>query len=102
VPTGAVVKSRLLAIIEAEQTERKARTERNDRLLAKARQHQRGRCDRRHFGTFPEKHAHGDRELFLDYDRQQGKTFKPLRPARRQGPLRVCKESSQMTPEKTY
>jgi inorganic pyrophosphatase len=74
---GCLVPSRLVAVIEAEQTERDGRTERNDRLIAVA----------------TDSHAHrrvrtladlGDdlideiEHFFISYNQIKGKTFKPL------------------------
>jgi inorganic pyrophosphatase len=84
--TGCLVRSRLLGVIEAEQTE-KGKTNRNDRLIAVA----------------ADSHTHGDlksisdlnlklldevEHFFVSYNKAKGKKFKPLG---RYGPERALK-----------
>lgn len=94
VPTGTVVKSRVLGVIEAEQTEKDGETLRNDRILAKA------------FDTneddpitdvseLPEGTLKEIETFFADYDRQQGKEFKPLRRRGAKAAMRILKAASQ-------
>jgi inorganic pyrophosphatase len=75
--TGCLVHARLIGVIEAEQTERDGKTERNDRLIAVA----------------SESHAYADvkslddlngnlvdeiEHFFISYNEAKGKKFKPL------------------------
>ncbi len=87
VPTGCLVKARLIGAIEARQTEPGGRRVRNDRLLAVAVQahtHQHVRKP----GDLQAKLLDEVEAFFSDYDAQRGKRFKPLR---RSGPRRAMK-----------
>jgi inorganic pyrophosphatase len=74
---GCLVRTRLVGVIEAEQTERDGETTRNDRLIgvaADARLHTRVRT-LEHLGTtLLEEIEH----FFVSYNQVKGKVFKPL------------------------
>jgi inorganic pyrophosphatase len=87
VPTGCLVKARLIGAIEAEQTEPKGKRIRNDRLLAIA-FHAHTHQHVRKLGDLRRKLLDEVEAFFFDYDAQRGKRFKPLR---RSGPHRTMK-----------
>ena len=74
---GCLVRARLIGVIEAEQTERDGRTERNDRLIAvaadsKTHSHVRSINDLNE--TLVDQIEH----FFISYNEAKGKKFKPL------------------------
>ncbi len=74
---GCLVRARLLGVIEADQTERSGKTERNDRLIAVAEDSSRfdGVKDLEHLGD----HFVEEIEAFFrNYNAMRGKRFKPL------------------------
>jgi inorganic pyrophosphatase len=78
VSPGCVVPSRLVGVIEANQTDPGGKPERNDRLIAVA------SCSGSHASTTSIKDLDGDlldqiEAFFVDYNRLGGKVFKPLR-----------------------
>lgn len=84
---GCVIEGRLIGIIEAEQTEKNGRKNRNDRLI--------GVCSKSH--EYGEVYSFNDlnprilteiEEFFLSYNKLRGKTFKPIG---RRGPKRALK-----------
>jgi inorganic pyrophosphatase len=84
--TGCLVRSRLLGVIEAEQTE-KGETERNDRLIAvasKSRLH----ADLKSITDLNPKLLDEIEHFFISYNEAKGKKFKPLG---RYGPERARK-----------
>jgi inorganic pyrophosphatase len=84
--TGCLVRSRLLGVIEAEQTE-KGETERNDRLIAvasKSRVHK----DLKSITDLNPKLLDEIEHFFVSYNEAKGKKFKPLG---RYGPERARK-----------
>jgi inorganic pyrophosphatase len=82
---GCLVRTRLVGVIEAEQTERDGETERNDRLVgvaADSRLHTRVRTLEQLGTTLLEEIEH----FFVSYNQIKGKVFKPLA---RSGPARA-------------
>ena len=84
--TGCLVRSRLLGVIEAEQTE-KAKTERNDRLIAVAAK-SRTSGDLKSITDLNPKLLDEIEHFFISYNKVKGKKFKPLG---RHGPERARK-----------
>ena len=84
--TGCLVRSRLLGVIEAEQTE-KGKTERNDRLIAVASK-SRTKSDLRSLADLNSKLLEEIEHFFISYNEAKGKKFKPLG---RYGPERARK-----------
>ena len=85
--TGCLVPSRLVAVIEAEQTERDGETTRNDRLIAVAaasHTHQRVRSLADLSPALLDEIEH----FFISYNQIKGKIFKPLG---RFGPVRAAR-----------
>src|ERR687895_1784383 len=75
--TGCLVRTRLVGVIEAEQTERDGETTRNDRLVgvaADSRLHTRVRALEQVGTTLLEEIEH----FFVSYNQIKGKEFKPL------------------------
>jgi inorganic pyrophosphatase len=75
--TGCLVIARLLGVIEAEQTERDGKTERNDRLIAVAtasRTHKKVRS----LNGLGEQLLEEIEHFFISYNKIKGKEFKPL------------------------
>jgi inorganic pyrophosphatase len=87
VPTGCLVKVRLIGAIEARQTEPDGKRVRNDRLLAVA-PHAHTHQHIRKPGDLRPKLLDEVEAFFIDYDAQRGKHFKPLR---RCGPRQATK-----------
>jgi inorganic pyrophosphatase len=82
---GCLVPSRLVGVIEAEQTERDGETIRNDRLIAVAADSR----DHRHIRTLSDLNEHLVDEIehfFVSYNEIKGKQFHPLG---RHGPQRA-------------
>ncbi|HEX8774778.1 MAG TPA: inorganic diphosphatase [Pyrinomonadaceae bacterium] len=83
---GCLVPSRLLGVIEAEQTERDGETNRNDRLIAVAADSR----DHRHLKSLSDLNEHLVDEIehfFISYNEIKGKSFNPLG---RFGPARAA------------
>ena len=74
--TGCLVRSRLLGVIEAEQTE-KGETERNDRLIAVASK-SRTSGDLKSITDLNAKLLEEIEHFFISYNEVKGKKFKPL------------------------
>ena len=83
---GCLVRSRLLGVIEAEQTE-KGETERNDRLIAVASK-SRTTSDLKSLTDLNSKVLEEIEHFFISYNEVKGKKFKPLG---RYGPERARK-----------
>jgi inorganic pyrophosphatase len=79
------VRSRLLGVIEAEQTEKGKRTERNDRLIAVAAK-SRTSGDLKSITDLNPKLLEEIEHFFISYNAVKGKKFKPLG---RHGPARA-------------
>ena len=73
---GVVVRSRLIGVIEGEQTEGKQKT-RNDRLLAVAEANHQYANIRTH-QDLPKEFLHELEEFFVNYHEQEGKQYKLL------------------------
>jgi inorganic pyrophosphatase len=74
---GCLVPSRLVGVIEAEQTERDGETTRNDRLIAVAADSR----DHRHIRSLADLNRHLVDEIehfFVSYNEIKGKSFRPL------------------------
>lgn len=84
--TGCLVRSRILGVIEAEQTE-KGKTERNDRLIAVASK-SRTNSDLKSLTDLNPKLVEEIEHFFISYNEVKGKKFKPLG---RYGPERARK-----------
>ncbi|MEY2498346.1 MAG: inorganic pyrophosphatase, partial [Verrucomicrobiota bacterium] len=84
--TGCLVHSRILGVIEAEQTE-KGKTERNDRLIAVASK-SRTQADLKSISDLNSKMLDEIEHFFISYNEAKGKKFKPLG---RYGPERARK-----------
>jgi inorganic pyrophosphatase len=89
--TGCVVPSRLIGVIEAEQTE-KGSTERNDRLIAVA-AHSRDYSDVNRLEDFNDNMLHEIEQFFVNYNREKGKKFKVLGRKGPQQALKLLKKS---------
>jgi inorganic pyrophosphatase len=87
VATGIVVPSRLVGVIEAQQTERDGKTEVNDRLLAVASVSNLFR-DVKKLSDLPEAMIDQIEHFFVSYNEQAGKVFEPVG---RHGPTRAGK-----------
>jgi inorganic pyrophosphatase len=74
--TGCLVRSRLLGVIEAEQTE-KGETNRNDRLIAVA-ANSRTHSDLKSISEINSKLLDEIEHFFVSYNKAKGKKFKPL------------------------
>ncbi len=81
---GCLVTVRLLGVIEAEQT-KDGKTTRNDRLIA-AVETTKNKPEQRSLKEISPKRLAEIEAFFIDYNRQEGKQFKPLR---RRGPRRA-------------
>jgi inorganic pyrophosphatase len=77
VPAGVLVTCRLVGVIEAEQTDRDGKTQRNDRLLAVANaSHRYGRC--KAIADIGDAVLEEIERFFVSYNEQQGNRFEPL------------------------
>ncbi|HSK70234.1 MAG TPA: inorganic diphosphatase [Pyrinomonadaceae bacterium] len=75
--TGCLIKSRLIGVIEAAQTERDGKTERNDRLIAVASESHM-HSDVKSLDDLNEKLVEEIEHFFISYNEAKGKKFKPL------------------------
>lgn len=75
--TGCVVPTRLLGVMEAEQTE-KGKTERNDRLIAVA-AHSRDYSEAKSLNDLNSNMLKEIEQFFITYNKEKGKKFKVLR-----------------------
>lgn len=75
--TGCLVPSRLIGVIEAEQTERDGKVERNDRLIAVA-SNSKTHSDVRSINDLNETLIDQIEHFFISYNEAKGKKFKPL------------------------
>jgi inorganic pyrophosphatase len=75
--TGCVVPSRLIGVMEAEQTE-DGETERNDRLIAVA-DHSRDYCDVKSLDDLNSNMLKEIEQFFITYNKEKGKKFRVLR-----------------------
>lgn len=74
---GCLARARLIAVIEAEQTERDGETTRNDRLIAVAAESNTHR-DVRALADLNEILMDEIEHFFISYNQMKGKTFQPL------------------------
>ncbi len=84
--TGCVVPTRLIGVIEADQTE-DGKTERNDRLIAVA-AHSRDYSDVNNLKDLNENMLYEIEQFFVNYNKEKGKKFKVLG---RKGPREALK-----------
>ena len=92
---GNLVPSRLIGVIEAEQTERDGRVDRNDRLIAVAscsQNHQ----DTRELSDLPESLMTEIEHFFVSYNQLAGKTFKPLHRGNSEQAKRLVEEGRKL------
>ncbi|MGI8544299.1 MAG: inorganic diphosphatase [Aridibacter sp.] len=75
--TGCLVKTRLIGVIEAEQTERDGKVERNDRLIAVAAE-SRTHSDIKSINDLSDVLLKQIEHFFISYNEEKGKKFKPL------------------------
>ena len=75
--TGCLIKARLIGVIEAEQTERDGKVERNDRLLAVA-SDSHTHSDVKSLNDLNEKLVNEIEHFFVSYNEAKGKKFEPL------------------------
>jgi len=75
--TGCLVETRLLGVIEAEQTEEDGETMRNDRLIAMA-ANARNHKEVRSLGQLSENLLDEIEHFFVSYNEMKGKRFEPL------------------------
>lgn len=76
VAAGTIVPSRLVGVIEAEQTEKDGSSERNDRLIAVAATHELF-SDVDQLSDVPSSVTDQIEHFFISYNEQQGKRFDP-------------------------
>jgi inorganic pyrophosphatase len=85
VPPGAVVPARLVGVIEALQTEKDGKAERNDRLIAVAEASELF-ADVKKLSDLPNPVASQIEHFFISYNEQAGKRFEPKG---RHGPVKA-------------
>jgi inorganic pyrophosphatase len=76
--TGCVVATRLLGVMEAEQTEQGKKTERNDRLIAVA-AHSRDYSEMQNLDDLNSNMIKEIEQFFVTYNKEKGKKFRVLR-----------------------
>jgi len=91
--TGCVVASRLIGVMEAEQTE-DGKTERNDRLIAVA-AHSREYSDVTGLDDLNENMLKEIEQFFVNYNKERGKKFRVLRTRGPRQALKLVKKSLQ-------
>jgi inorganic pyrophosphatase len=74
---GCLVPSRLVGVIEAEQTEPDGKTERNDRLIAVS-ANSKTHAELKSINDLNETLVEQIEHFFISYNEAKGKTFKPL------------------------
>jgi len=75
---GCLLKARLIGAIQAKQKDKGASWERNDRLIAVA-EHAHSHEDVRQLEDLQPRVLHELKEFFVEYNKLDGKKFKPLR-----------------------
>lgn len=90
--TGCVVPTRLIGVIEADQTEEDGTTERNDRLIAVA-AHSRDYSDVKSLKDLNDNTLDEIEKFFVNYNKEKGKKFKVLRRKGRREALKLLKKS---------
>jgi inorganic pyrophosphatase len=91
---GCVVPSRLIGVIEAEQTETNGKSERNDRLVAVA-AHSRDYSEVQTFDDLNKNMLKEIEQFFINYNRERGKKFRVLKMRGPQHALKLVKKSMQ-------
>jgi len=86
-PTGCLVLARLIGVIEAEQTEKGGKVERNDRLIAVA-EVSKTHGPVKELSDLPKQLLDEIQHFFISYNAEAGKEFKPHK---RSGPERARK-----------
>jgi len=91
--TGCVVPTRLLGVLEAEQTE-KGKTERNDRLIAVAAE-RRDYSDAKSLDDLNSNMLKEIEQFFITYNKEKGRKFRALRMRGPKHALKLVKKSLQ-------
>ena len=89
---GCVVSSRLIGVIEAEQTETDGKSERNDRLVAVA-AHSRDYSEVQTFDDLNKNMLKELEQFFVNYNKERGKKFRVLAMRGPQHALKLLKKS---------
>jgi inorganic pyrophosphatase len=89
---GCVVPSRLIGVIEAEQTETDGKSERNDRLVAVA-AHSRDYSEVQSFDDLNKNMLKEIEQFFVNYNKERGKKFRVLQMRGPQHALKLLKKS---------
>lgn len=89
---GCIVPSRLIGVIEAEQTETDGKSERNDRLVAVA-AHSRDYSEVETFDDLNKNMLKELEQFFVNYNKERGKKFRVLRMRGPQHALKLLKKS---------
>jgi inorganic pyrophosphatase len=90
--SGCVVPSRLIGVIEAEQTETNGKSERNNRLIAVA-AHSRDYSETHRLGDLNSNMLKELEQFFVNYNREKGKKFRVLQMRGPKQALKVLKKS---------
>jgi len=90
--SGCVVQTRLLGVLEAEQTEKGGETERNDRLIAVAAE-SRDYSDAKSLKDLNSNMLKEIEQFFVTYNKEKGKKFKVLRMRGPKQALKLVKKS---------
>jgi inorganic pyrophosphatase len=89
---GCIVPSRLIGVIEAEQTETDGKSERNDRLVGVAAQ-SRDYSEVQSFDDLNKNMLKEIEQFFVNYNKERGKKFRVLRMRGPQHALKLLKKS---------
>ena len=89
---GCIVPSRLIGVIEAEQTETDGKSERNDRLVGVA-AHSRDYSEVQSFDDLNKNMLKEIGQFFVNYNKERGKKFRVLRMRGPQHALKLLKKS---------
>jgi len=89
---GCIVPSRLIGVIEAEQTETDGKSERNDRLVGVA-AHSRDYSEVQSFDDLNKNMLKEIEQFFVNYNKERGKKFRVLRMRGPQHALKLLKKS---------
>ncbi|MGC2474185.1 MAG: inorganic diphosphatase [Candidatus Sulfotelmatobacter sp.] len=89
---GCIVPSRLIGVIEAEQTETDGKSERNDRLVAVA-AHSRDYSEVQTFDDLNKNMLKELEQFFVNYNKERGKKFRVLQMRGPQHALKLLKKS---------
>jgi len=91
---GCVVPSRLIGVIEAEQTETDGKSERNDRLIAVA-AHSRDYSEAQNLDDLSSNMMKELEQFFVNYNKERGKKFRVLQMRGPKHAIKVLKKSLQ-------